>query len=136
MRRAGAKGSGQYVRISWHEAVDEITARFAEITREWGAEAILPYHYGGSNGLLSDGGMDALYFARLGASRLAKTICAAPTTEYDVVVLNGRVMDPETKLDAVRNVGIGHPRTAGTHAKVLRLAREEGVGPDARALDK
>ena len=25
---------------------------------------------------------------------------------YDVVILNGRVMDPETNFDAVRNVGI------------------------------
>ena len=45
-----------------------------------GGEAILPYHYGGSNGLLTDGLLDDLYFARLGASRLAKTLCAAPTT--------------------------------------------------------
>ena len=46
-----------------------------------GPEAVLPYHYGGSNGALTDGFSDSLYFARLGASRLAKTICAAPTSE-------------------------------------------------------
>ena len=81
MKRKGAKGEEDFVRISWKEAIDEITDRFRRIAAEWGAEAILPYHYGGSNGALSDGFSDSLYFARLGASRLAKTICAAPTSE-------------------------------------------------------
>ena len=84
MRRAGAKGSDEYVRLSWDEAIGEITDRFEAIKKEWGGEAILPYHYGGSNGLLSDGGLDRLYFARLGASRLDKTICAVPTTEVAI----------------------------------------------------
>jgi len=81
MKRKGAKGNEDFVRISWEEAIDQITDRFRRIAGEWGAEAILPYHYGGSNGALSDGFSDSLYFARLGASRLAKTICAAPTSE-------------------------------------------------------
>jgi anaerobic selenocysteine-containing dehydrogenase len=79
-RRTGPKGSGQYQRIAWDDAIGEITERFRTIAAEWGAEAILPYHYGGSNGKLSDDQLDALFFARLGASRLAKTICAVPTT--------------------------------------------------------
>jgi len=32
--------------------------------------------------------------------------CAPPNTDYDIVILNGRVMDPETNFDAVRNVGV------------------------------
>jgi anaerobic selenocysteine-containing dehydrogenase len=79
-RRVGAKGAMQFERISWEAAIAEITDRFRDISSEWGGEAILPYHYGGSNGVLTDGFMDSLYFARLGASRLAKTVCAAPTT--------------------------------------------------------
>ena len=79
-RRTGQKGAGTFARISWAEAIEEITDRFRRITSEWGAEAILPYHYGGSNGLVTDGTLDELYFGRLGASRLAKTLCAAPTT--------------------------------------------------------
>jgi anaerobic selenocysteine-containing dehydrogenase len=80
MRRVGRKGEGQFVRISWDEAIDEITARFKTIIQQWGGEAILPYHYGGSNGLLGDNFMDDFYFATLGASRMAKTLCAAPST--------------------------------------------------------
>jgi anaerobic selenocysteine-containing dehydrogenase len=80
MRRVGDKGSREFARVSWDDAIGEITEQFARIKQEWGGEAILPYHYGGSNGLLTDGLLDDLYFARLGASRLAKTLCAAPTT--------------------------------------------------------
>ncbi len=81
MRRTGAKGSGQFARISWDEAIAEITAQFRAVKEKWGGEAILPYHYGGSNGYLGDSLLDDYFFARLGASRLALTICAAPTGE-------------------------------------------------------
>jgi anaerobic selenocysteine-containing dehydrogenase len=81
MRRVGPKGEGSFERISWDDAIGEINGRFRAIVDEFGGEAVLPYHYGGSNGILTDGYLDALYFARLGASRLHKTICAVPTTE-------------------------------------------------------
>ncbi|UCD25608.1 MAG: molybdopterin-dependent oxidoreductase [Gemmatimonadota bacterium] len=84
LRRVGRKGVGEFERITWDEAVEEITERFSRIRAEWGSEAIVPYHYGGSNGLLTDGFLDSLYFARLGASRLDKTLCAAPTTNVAV----------------------------------------------------
>lgn len=80
LRRMGRKGEGQFARISWEEAINEITIRFKAITQQWGSEAILPYHYGGSNGFLGDDFMDNFYFATLGASRMAKTLCAAPST--------------------------------------------------------
>ena len=86
LRRTGAKGAGTFAQISWGEAVDEITDRFRRIASEWGAEAILPYHYGGSNGLVTDGTLDELYFGRLGASRLAKTLCAVPTTSVSLAM--------------------------------------------------
>lgn len=81
LKRRGPKGEGVFLRISWGEAIHEITERFRGIVKEWGGEAILPYRYGGSNGFLTDGFIDELYFARLGASRLGVTLCAAPTGE-------------------------------------------------------
>lgn len=78
-RRIGAKGEGRFERISWEEATDVIVRRFTEIIAHDGAEAIVPYHYGGSAGVLGEGAMDARFFNRLGASELLKTICAAPT---------------------------------------------------------
>lgn len=80
MRRTGKKGEGNFTRISWDEAVGEITRRFRDLSRTRGSESILPFHYGGSNGLLGDEFLDHYYFARLGASRCAKTLCAAPST--------------------------------------------------------
>jgi anaerobic selenocysteine-containing dehydrogenase len=81
MRRSGPKGSGQFTRITWEEALSEIATRFHEVIARYGAEAILPYHYGGSNGMIGDGFLDSYFFARLGASRLARTLCAAPAAE-------------------------------------------------------
>lgn len=80
MRRVGAKGEARFERISWDEAVSEIAARLGEVVERWGGEAVLPFHYGGSNGKLTDELLDALFFARLGASRLDKTICAVPAS--------------------------------------------------------
>ena len=97
MRRVGPKGpggnlrlrSGQamasvpthssevWERISWDEALDEITSRFRSISGEFGSEAILPYSYGGTLGALNGGGMDRRFFHRLGASQLDRTICSA-----------------------------------------------------------
>ncbi len=79
-RRVGPKGEARFERISWEEAIASIIERFRAIIERWGAEAILPYHYDGSNGLLSHDFLDALFFAKLGASRLARTLCAAPAT--------------------------------------------------------
>ncbi|MGH9792377.1 MAG: molybdopterin-dependent oxidoreductase, partial [Candidatus Acidiferrales bacterium] len=78
--RTGAPQQARFARINWDEAIAEIAARFADIRAHWGGEAILPYHYGGSNGFLNDGLLDDLFFARIGASQLARTLCAAPAT--------------------------------------------------------
>lgn len=80
MRRTGPKGSGQFERITWEEACSHITKKLKDIRDTHGGEAILPYHYGGSNGILSEEYLDSLFFAELGASQLDKTICAAPST--------------------------------------------------------
>jgi anaerobic selenocysteine-containing dehydrogenase len=78
-RRAGPKGSGEFERISWDEALDLTAAKMREARERHGGEAILPFSYGGSNGLLSQDTTDARLFYRLGSSRLARTVCAAAT---------------------------------------------------------
>src|SRR5215218_938412 len=78
MRRAGRKGDGRFKRISWDEALDEISARFGAIAGSPdGPEAILPYSYAGNMGLLQYASMDRRFFHRLGASLLDRTICAS-----------------------------------------------------------
>src|SRR5579872_2942200 len=64
-------------RISWDEALDEIAARFREIAKQFGGEAILPYSFGGTLGALNSASMDRRFFHRLGASQLERTICSA-----------------------------------------------------------
>jgi anaerobic selenocysteine-containing dehydrogenase len=76
-KRVGAKGSGKFERISWDQALDTIAARLRDIAEEYGPEAVLPYSYAGTMGLLNGGGMDRRFFHRLGASRLDRTICSA-----------------------------------------------------------
>jgi anaerobic selenocysteine-containing dehydrogenase len=77
--RTGPKGQARFTRATWDEALSRIASRLREARDAWGAESILPYSYGGSNGLLTQDTSDALLFGRLGASRLARTVCAAPT---------------------------------------------------------
>src|SRR3974390_653339 len=87
MRRVAAKGTGgetAFERISWDEALNEITARLKQISAEFGPEAVLPYSYGGNLGVLNGGSMDMRFFHRMGASQLLRTICA--TTGGDAIV--------------------------------------------------
>ena len=77
--RKGRKGDGTFTRVTWDEALDHIVSRVEEIRGTTGAEAILPFSYGGSNGLLTQDTNDARLFRALGTSRLARTVCAAPT---------------------------------------------------------
>jgi anaerobic selenocysteine-containing dehydrogenase len=77
--RRGPKGLALFERASWDDAMALIATRLEETRDTWGGESILPYSYGGSNGLLTQDTSDATLFRRLGASRLARTVCAAPT---------------------------------------------------------
>jgi anaerobic selenocysteine-containing dehydrogenase len=90
MRRVKAKGAGSKIverratspgqaiaqpneafeRISWNEALDDITHRLRRIIAEYGCESILPYSYGGTLGALNGASMDRRFFHRLGASQL------------------------------------------------------------------
>ena len=76
-KRIGSKGAGKFERISWDEALGTIAVRLRSISADHGSEAILPYSYAGTMGLLNGGGMDRRFFHRLGASRLDRTICSS-----------------------------------------------------------
>src|SRR5947207_367599 len=60
LRRTGAKGSGQFARISWDEALDEIADRFNAAEREFGAQSVWPYYYAGTMGLVMRDGINRL----------------------------------------------------------------------------
>ena len=77
--RSGRKGEGKFRRASWDEALGLVAARMKAVRDGRGGDGILPFSYGGSNGYLSQDTTDARLFYRLGASRLLRTVCAAPS---------------------------------------------------------
>ena len=77
--RKGRKGEGRFKRVSWEEALELVAESFRRAKAAHGGASILPYSYGGSNGLLTQDNLDARLWRRFGTSRLARTLCAAPT---------------------------------------------------------
>jgi anaerobic selenocysteine-containing dehydrogenase len=128
--RNGAKGAGTFRRYNWDEALDLIADKMLEIRQQYGGEAILPLSYGGSNGLLTQDTTDAMLFRRLGASRLLRTVCAAPTGAANKG-LYGKMPSvvyqdyPEARLIVMWGV---NPGTSGIHIlPFVKEARERGA---------
>ena len=90
LKRIGPKGSGQFARVSWDAALSDIAARLSAIA--WrDPQAILPYSYAGTMGLVQGESIAARFFNTLGASHLERTICAAAGGEGLVHTLGGKV---------------------------------------------
>ena len=86
LRRIGKKGEGKFEPISWDTAMETIASKFKDIIARYGAEAILPYSYAGTMGVVNEKGYHALFY-HLGASNLARTICApAKSFGYEQVM--------------------------------------------------
>ncbi len=75
LRRTGPKGSGQFARISWDEALDEIADRFNAAEREFGSESVWPYYYAGTMGIVMKNGINRLTHVKK-YSRFYATICS------------------------------------------------------------
>jgi anaerobic selenocysteine-containing dehydrogenase len=81
LRRIGRKGQGKFEPISWDDALSEIADRLHVIMRSPnGPQAILPYSYAGTMGMLQGSSMDRRFFHAIGASRLERTICSMAGT--------------------------------------------------------
>src|SRR5207248_1309189 len=81
MRRVGPKGRGQFARIGWDEALDEIAERLNDIRGSAdGPQAILPYSYAGTMGVVQGNSIDRRFFHTIGASKLDRTICSMAGT--------------------------------------------------------
>ncbi len=95
LRRVGPKGSGRFEPVSWDLALDSIAARLREIAAR-DPQAVLPYSYAGTMGLVQGESMAARFFHKLGASLLDRTICAAAGAAGMRLVLGSlRGMDVE-----------------------------------------
>ena len=142
--RDGPKGEARFRHVSWDEALDVVAEKLAETRDRWGGEAILPFSYGGSNGLVTQDTADAQLFRRLGASRLARTVCAAPTSSA-ASALYGRM--PGVAYQDYRHARLivvwgANPATSGMHlVPFIRAAQRDGaalvvIDPRRTALAK
>ncbi|HEU5016151.1 MAG TPA: molybdopterin oxidoreductase family protein [Roseiflexaceae bacterium] len=130
LRHVGPKGSGEWQRISWDEAIKEIAARWKAIIAEYGAAAILPYSYSGTLGMLQLGICNARLWNRMGASGLERSICGAAAEAAVEMTLGGRwAPDPRDVLHSKLVIVWGHnPVSTGPHfMPLLRQAQKKGA---------
>lgn len=123
MRRVGEKGSGEFARISWDDAIEEIAHRLTRVMAQWGPEAILPFSYAGTLGRIQYYAGHPLFHA-LGASQLDRTICVS--TAYagwraTVGIVAGN--DAEQMVDAELVILWGI-NAAYTHINVMTLVKQ------------
>ncbi|HEX2456626.1 MAG TPA: molybdopterin-dependent oxidoreductase [Vicinamibacterales bacterium] len=128
--RKGTKGHGTFTRVSWNEALDHIAGRMLKIKQQFGGEAILPFCYGGSNGLLTQDTNDTRLFRGFGTSRLARTVCAAPTGAANLAMygkMPGVTYEDYVHARLIILWGV-NPSASGIHlVPYLKEARKRGA---------
>lgn len=130
LRRVGPKGSGQWERISWQEAIDAIASRWQSIIASHGAGSILPYSYSGTLGLLQNAVAAERLWNRMGACGLDRGICGAAAEHAVQSTLGARhAPDAEDVLHSQLVLIWGHnPASTGPHfMPKLREAQRRGA---------
>ena len=128
--REGKRGESRFRRATWDEALGTIATRMIEIRDQWGAEAILPFSYGGSNGLLTQDTVDARLFRQFGTSRLARTVCAIPTSTANQALYGKMpgVTYPDYQHARLIVVWGANPSNSGIHlVPHIRAAQKAGA---------
>jgi anaerobic selenocysteine-containing dehydrogenase len=129
MKRTGEKGKGIFTRISWDEALETIAAKFNEIAAD-DPQAILPYSYAGTMGLIQGESMDRRFFHKLGASLLDRTICSsAGGAGYRATIGLSMGTDPERFSEAKLILIWGsNPITSNVHLwPTILAAKRKGA---------
>ncbi|GCE06647.1 molybdopterin oxidoreductase [Dictyobacter aurantiacus] len=124
LRRSGPRGSGQFTRISWDEALAEISERWRQIIDQHGAECILPYSYAGTLGLVQGGVTDARFWNRLGASQLVRSICGYAAEEAVMLTIGGRLAPSPEDVVHSKLILIWGSNPASTAPHVVPFLRE------------
>jgi len=123
LRRAGPKGSGRFEPVGWDEALDDIAARLQAVAAR-SPEAILPYSYAGTMGLVQGESMAARFFHRLGASLLDRTICSSAGTAGLTHTLGGKVGMKVEFFAQARLILIWGSNSIASNLHFWRLAQE------------
>jgi anaerobic selenocysteine-containing dehydrogenase len=124
LRRVGEKGSGDWQRITWDEAIAEITDRWQAIIAEYSAAAILPYSYSGTLGLLQLGVVNARLWNRMGASGLQRSICGAAAETAVRLTLGARMSPDPRDVRHSRLIVIWGHNPASTSPHFMPFLRE------------
>ncbi len=127
--RVGPKGAGEFEPVSWERAIELISSRWRGIIADHGAEAILPYSYAGTMGLVQRNAGHA-FFHKLGASRLERTICSpAKDSGWTALMGNTPGMDPAEaeESDLVILWGINAAATSIHVMRDAQAARRRGA---------
>jgi anaerobic selenocysteine-containing dehydrogenase len=136
LRRVGRKGEGRFERASWDEALDAIGAQLGSIAQQHGPQAILPYSYSGTLGLIQGESMDRRFFHRLGASQLARTICAAAGSEGWRHTYGDRVGPTPEEVDRARFIVLWGTNTLTSNPHLWpAIARAREAGATVVAID-
>ncbi|AVP56244.1 molybdopterin-containing oxidoreductase family protein [Pulveribacter suum] len=123
LKRTGPKGSGQFAPVSWDEALADIAGRLGRIAAR-DAQAIVPYSYAGTMGLVQGESMDRRFFHRLGASQLARTICATAGGEGLTYTLGGKVGMKVEFFAQAKLILIWGSNSIGSNLHFWRLAQQ------------
>lgn len=123
LRRVGPKGTGQFKRISWDEAMQEIAQRLQTIAQR-DPQAILPYSYAGTMGQVQGESMAARFFHRLGASQLDRTICSAAGGAAMTYTLGGKLGMHSQYYAEAKLILIWGSNSIGSNLHFWRLAQE------------
>lgn len=128
--RSGPKGSGSFVAATWDEAMDAVEAGLRNAIAQHGAQSVLPYCYGGSNGFLSQDAWDLRFFNRLGASTILRTYCAAPSGRAATGLygrMAGVALEDYSHAQCIVLWGV-NPNASGIHlVPILNAARARGA---------
>lgn len=124
LRRVGPKGSGAFERISWDEAIADITGRWRDIIHQYGADCILPYSYAGTLGLVNGAVTDSRFWHRLGACRLERAICGHAAEEAVTLTVGGRLAPPPDMLIHSKLILIWGSNPASTAPHIMPFLRE------------
>lgn len=130
MRRSGSKGSDQWQRITWDEAIGTIIERWKAIIAEYGTAAILPYSYSGTLGMVQNAVSASRLWNRMGVSGLQRSICGAAAETVVEMMLGARWgMDPADIVHSKLIILWGHnPASTGPHLMpLLREAQKKGA---------
>ena len=123
LKRVGPKGSGQFVPVGWDEALDDIAERLQAIAAR-DAQAILPYSYAGTMGLVQGESISARFFHKLGASLLDRTICASAGAEALTQTLGNKVGMKVQHFAGSKLIVIWGSNSIGSNLHFWRIAQE------------